>query len=60
MNKIYIYNLKQAYFYIQQGLIPLQIREHYHTKKICFVFDKKKSNPLYTKWLNGEGDLIQL
>lgn len=59
-NKIYIYNLKQAYFYIQQGLIPLKIQEHHRTNKICFVFDKDKSNPLYTKWLNREGSLLEL
>lgn len=57
MDKVYIYNLKQAFYYIQQGLLPLEIREHYKTKNICFVFDKEKSNSLYTNWLNHDAEL---
>ncbi len=59
-DNVYIYNLKQAYFYIQQGLIPLKIQKHYKTKRICFIFNKEKSNPLYTKWLNKKGNLVKI
>ena len=59
-DKIYIYNLKQAFFYIQQGLLPLEIEKHHRTNRIYFVFDKEKSNPFYTKWLNNEGRLTKL
>lgn len=52
-NKVYIYNLKQAYFYIKQGLDPISIDKHNKTQKIFFIFDKEKSNHLYTKWLNN-------
>ena len=57
---IHIYNPKQAYFYIQQGLIPEDVWENNTTGSICFVFDKDKSNPLYTKWLNREGKLKRI
>ena len=49
---IYIYNLEQAYFYIREGLTPLSLpRENPNSKMVYFCFDKKLSNPVYTKWL---------
>jgi peptidoglycan/xylan/chitin deacetylase (PgdA/CDA1 family) len=51
-NLVYIYNLEQAYFYIREGLTPLYPpRENPNSKMVCFTFDKKESNPIYTKWL---------
>ncbi|MSS43772.1 hypothetical protein FYJ27_08530 [Anaerosalibacter bizertensis] len=52
MDKVYIYNLKQAFYYIQQGLLPIAINKHNKTGKIFFVFDKEKSSDLYGEWLN--------
>lgn len=49
---IKIYNMKQAYFYIREGLEPIGLpRFDSNKNKIYFVFDKEKSNPLYTKWI---------
>lgn len=56
-NKIYIYNSRQAYFYIQQGLIPTKVREHDKTGNICYIFDKEKSRSLYTRWLSRDAEL---
>lgn len=51
-NLVYIYNLKQAYFYIREGLTPLYPpKENPNSKMVYFVFDKKESNTIYTKWL---------
>ena len=46
-----IINPVQAGFYMKCGLEPLEI---YFTNKWVWRFDKDKSNPLYTRWLNGE------
>lgn len=51
-NYVYIYNLQQAYFYIREGLTPITTDKHKKTGMIFFVFDKKESNSIYTKWLN--------
>lgn len=48
---VYIYNLQQAYFYIQNNLLPLKVDKHPRTNRTFFVFDREKSNPLFTKWL---------
>lgn len=49
---IFIYNLEQAYFYIREGLTPLYPpRENPNTKMVYFVFNKRLSNPIYSKWL---------
>lgn len=54
MDIIKIYNIKQAYFYIREGLEPLGFpRLNKNTDKIYFVFDRQKSNELYTKWINN-------
>lgn len=54
-DEVYIYNLEQAYFYIRQGLTPLYPpRENLRTHMVHFIFDKKKSNPIYTKWLSRD------
>ena len=52
-DKVYIYDLERAYFYIENGIRPLEVpREHYTTKRVCFCFSKKETNNLYNKWLN--------
>lgn len=47
-----IVNPKQALMYAKNGLEP--IRVFYENGKFIYVFDKEKSNPLYTKWLKHE------
>ena len=44
-----IIDMKQAGLYIKNGLQPVKI---YYDNKLVMEFDKEKSNPLYTKWLN--------
>lgn len=44
-----IINMKQAGLYIKHGLQPVKI---YYDNKLVMEFDKEKSNPLYTEWLN--------
>ena len=44
-----IINIKQASLYIKNGLQPIKV---YYDNHLVFEFDKEKSNPLYTKWLN--------
>lgn len=51
MNKIYIYNPEQMKFYLNEGLELLEVGVHKKTNKTFWVFDKEKSNPIYTKWL---------
>jgi|GEM_PF-1980805 len=50
---IYIYNPQQAYFYIEHKVRPLSVGVHKKTNAVYFVFDREKTRPLYTKWLEG-------
>lgn len=50
-NTIYIYNLEQAYFYIENGLRPIFVDKHNKTNKIFYIFDKRATNSTYSKWL---------
>lgn len=48
----YIYNVKQADFYIQNGLVPESVDTHYTTKNVFFVFLKTdKLNNIFKKWV---------
>ena len=50
-----LFNLKQIYTYIQNGVLPLiPPKVNDITKRIGFTFSKKETNLLYTKWLNHE------
>ncbi len=52
-NKKYIYNLDQAYFYIQNGVRPIETpQKHFTTNKIFFVFDFNATQKVYEKWCN--------
>jgi len=54
-DKVYIYDLERVYFYIENGIRPIEVpREHYITHKVCFVFSKTETNELYTKWINRD------
>ena len=47
-----IINPKQAQLYIKNGLEP--IRVYWSGDRICYVFDRELSLPLFTKWCNYE------
>ena len=51
MEYVYIYNLKQAYFYIKNDLLPCSIDKHHVTGKIFFKFNKEDSHQLYDQWI---------
>lgn len=53
---VVVYNPQQAYFYIEQGLVPLQLVE-IPNRKIAFIFNKRKSNPIFSKWLEYRNDV---
>ena len=51
-NKMYIYNKYQALFYIENGLIPLDVGVHSKTKKIFFVFKRNEHEAIFGEWVN--------
>jgi hypothetical protein len=52
-SKIYIYNFKQAEFYIKEGIKPLEININPKTRKIYFIFNREETNNAYMKWVNN-------
>lgn len=51
--KRYIYNLDQAYFYIENGIRPIEPpHQHQVTHKIYFTFDNEETRGVYDKWCN--------
>lgn len=52
-DEVKIINIKQAIVYSQNGVQPIRIEMGFNNK-VVFVFDKKKTNALYTRWLNNE------
>lgn len=51
---IYIYDWKQAYFYMCEcGIIPIERPGvHPKTNAVYFVFNREETRSAYTKWLN--------
>ena len=55
MEKTYIYNLQQAYFYIEHGIKPIEPpREHYTTHKVFFVFNKEDIKNIEQLWKDNK------
>lgn len=50
MKYVYIYNLRQANFYMINGCICLETGKHVDTKKVWYKFDKADTNEAYEKW----------
>lgn len=51
----YTYNLKQAEFFIQSGLIPKKIDTHRATKKVFFQFTRNDElENVLLLWLKGK------
>ena len=43
MEKVYIYDLEKVYFYIENGVRPIEVpREHYKTHRVAFCFSKQE------------------
>ncbi|WP_415313895.1 hypothetical protein [Clostridium perfringens] len=57
MKKYYIYNLKQAYFYIANGVIPIGTGFNKKTEKIYFVFDDRNSREVYDTWCKNNNNI---
>lgn len=52
-NKVYIYDYNKAYFYIQNGVLPIDPpKEHNQTHKVFFTFDYEDTKDLYNEWIN--------
>lgn len=53
MNKddlIYIYNKRQAFYYIENGIMPIDAGINQKTIKLYFVFSKKETEEIYDIW----------
>ena len=50
--KVYIYNKYQAIYYMQNGLIPLDVDVHSKTKRIFFVFKRNEHEAIFGEWIN--------
>jgi len=48
--KKYIYNPTQARYYIEHGVLPLNVDIHYGTMKKFWVFDTAASAKVYDMW----------
>ena len=53
-NKKYIYNPKQAKFYINNGMKVLDTGIHNKTKKVFWVFDFNETKEVYVEWVNRQ------
>ena len=52
MSKFYIFNLNQALFFIEHGLIPIEIGVR--QGKVYHVFTRdERAEEVFTKWCNG-------
>ncbi|UBK64727.1 hypothetical protein [Clostridium perfringens] len=53
--KYYIYNWQQAYFYMQNGVMPLERPAvNKVTGKIYFVFGSEETKEVYDKWCRNK------
>lgn len=51
-NRLYIYNMEQANYFIKEGCKPIKIDKHHRTNKIFWVFDKEDAAVPFAKWAN--------
>ena len=55
MRKRYIYNWEQAYFYMKNGVMPIERPQiHFETGNIFFVFNDESTIHVYKKWINDK------
>lgn len=50
MIKKYIYNPQQAKYYIEHGVLPLDVDIHYRTHRRFWVFSKEATEEVYSMW----------
>ena len=57
-DSVFIVNVTQAAFYMENGLIPLDVypSKDYKTKKpiVVFAFNREETKPLFDKWCGGK------
>ena len=52
-NLRFVYNVKQADFFLQNGLVPIKIDTHFTTRKVFLVFEIcEKMDEVFDKWMN--------
>ena len=51
MDFLYIYNVEQANYYIQEGVNPVGVGINDRTKAVYFKFIRKETNNVYGLWL---------
>lgn len=49
-NEVYIYNFKQAYFYIRHGIDPVAVGYNSIKKKFYFHFKRDETQEAYDLW----------
>ncbi|EGT0683774.1 hypothetical protein [Clostridium perfringens] len=53
-NKYYIYNWQQAYFYMKNGVMPLERPGvNKSSGKVYFIFGAEETKEVYSKWCNN-------
>lgn len=50
--KYYIYNWEQAYFYMKNGIMPLERPGVHPNGNVYFVFSDEDTKEVYNKWCN--------
>ena len=53
-NKVYIYNVEQARFYISKGINPIDVGIHKKTKKAYYVFGYYETKEVWNEWCTRE------
>jgi hypothetical protein len=57
---ITIVNVKQALFYIQSGLIPLNISVDRNSKRVVFMFNREETVTPFSEWCNRRKELTEV
>jgi hypothetical protein len=57
---ITIVNVKQALFYIQSGLIPLNISVDRNSKRVVFMFNREETVIPFSEWCNRRKELTEV
>lgn len=51
MKYLYIYNVEQSNYYIQNKIYPIEVGMNRKTMNVWFKFSKEETNEVYSKWL---------
>lgn len=47
---VYVYNKRQSFYYMQNGVMPEDCNINKKTQRIYFTFSKEKTKTVYDKW----------